>query len=537
MSAFEHPIFPIYTSLIYPRKHSSLTENNNPIQLRNNEKGRKFGLILICLILFCDVMSGNMCNAILPDLLKQFFNHGNSCTSEEDSDSPECKSAANKVQFYQAIFNSLNFFFAFLGAPIAGSISDSYGRRRSLIVSQILSQLPFTFICLYLSTGLSLWFYFVFNCFTQIFDCSSLGLAYCSDLMDPEHRGQMFGIYFSLAGLSLIIGPFLGSIMPSPAVYYITFSVSAISLIIVIFIIPESLIPANRSTFQTRLLNPWNSLRILFRYRMFIYMAACVFFGFFGFQGCLNSFYLIYQNHLDNSDDINAVWIGKLWICFGIVAVFSQTLLLRIFTHYCKFTMRTVLLIGTIALTIAFPLYAIVTASWQVYFIMAMMALGSLQFPSIAALKSNFVDSAEQGQIQGALYGVRALGSGCGPLLMGVLASDLDGSEGRKGFWQLPFLVAAVAGVISLILALWIKPPAGERLSADIAPLDEQLLTNNEKDFNSQQSDDPEMAIEKDNFNRVISTSLPLIPTGNTIEAEYYTTTDNSNGIVPHSIN
>jgi hypothetical protein len=51
----------------------------------------------------------------------------------------------------------------------------------------------------------------------------------------------------------------------------------------------------------------------------------------------------------------------------------------------------------------------------------AINSLSLLVFPSLGAMKSNECGLSEQGQIQGALTGVRALSGSLGPLLFGLL--------------------------------------------------------------------------------------------------------------------
>lgn len=46
-----------------------------------------------------------------------------------------------------------------------------------------------------------------------------------------------------------------------------------------------------------------------------------------------------------------------------------------------------------------------------------------MSFPTISSIKSNNAQEHEQGSVQGALYGARALASGAGPLLFAALFS------------------------------------------------------------------------------------------------------------------
>ena len=79
------------------------------------------------------------------------------------------------------------------------------------------------------------------------------------------------------------------------------------------------------------------------------------------------------------------------------------------------------------------------TTKWQAISAVALGSLSSVTFPTISGIKANNSSSQEQGAVQGALYGARALASGLGPLLFGLLFRlFVDEHPG------LPFVLGAV---------------------------------------------------------------------------------------------
>ena len=75
-----------------------------------------------------------------------------------------------------------------------------------------------------------------------------------------------------------------------------------------------------------------------------------------------------------------------------------------------------------------------------VYAVAVLSAISLVSFPAVSGLKSNNVTDSQQGSVQGALYGARALAQGLGPLLFGSL---LKWSLGKEHYY--PGLVLSIA--------------------------------------------------------------------------------------------
>lgn len=94
------------------------------------------------------------------------------------------------------------------------------------------------------------------------------------------------------------------------------------------------------------------------------------------------------------------------------------------------------------------------------YAAIAVGAVGSMAFPVISAIKSVNAHESEQGKVQGALYGVRSLASGLGPVAFSAIFQYY--ADPKRSFPSAPFvgftLLMAVGTAVALSLSQ--SPPA-----------------------------------------------------------------------------
>ena len=85
-----------------------------------------------------------------------------------------------------------------------------------------------------------------------------------------------------------------------------------------------------------------------------------------------------------------------------------------------------------------------------------------MSFPTISSIKSNNAEEHEQGSVQGALYGARALAAGMGPLLFAQIFSAFTRSDSRLPFFPgAPFVIGAALLAGGVAVACSIPSAAG----------------------------------------------------------------------------
>ena len=134
----------------------------------------------------------------------------------------------------------------FVGAPIIGRLSDSFGRKPMFLVDIGANILGF----LILASANTLWMLFLAR---FIAGCMAANIpiaqAYISDITPPEKRSNALGLLGAAFGLGFTIGPALGGILSKNG-YAVPALLSAVlctlNFLIILLFLPESL-PKKRS--------------------------------------------------------------------------------------------------------------------------------------------------------------------------------------------------------------------------------------------------------------------------------------------------
>jgi len=98
---------------------------------------------------------------------------------------------------------------------------------------------------------------------------------------------------------------------------------------------------------------------------------------------------------------------------------------------------------------------AVIWNEWLAFPIVLFLGLGFLTFPAASAIKSNNVSSSEQGTIQGALFGVRTIGDGFGPLFFGLILGAFTNRDSQIPYFPAaPFYFGTFLTFIAVYLAV-----------------------------------------------------------------------------------
>eukprot|EP00941_MAST-03F_sp_MAST-3F-sp1_P000166 g166.t1 len=337
---------------------------------------------------------------------------------------------AGKISSYSVCVGAI---LAFIFQPLVGSYSDEQGRKKFLIVTHWLCTIPPLLFLLFILGKLTLWPYIYTSTLSVGFLPLSLHMAYMADCLEKKYRSSGFAViltaflgpYICGSSIQLIIGDVWGAILALAA--------AALSLICV-FVVPESLSPeamlqAKGANFQenigrsntlcTFLLSPFHKLAILTRNLLRWRLAWCLCFQYIGYMG-LDSL-LIYYYMSPDGLSFSQANIARLTLFFGICSILVQLFAVPVFVRHFgnRVTMIIGLLcgcLGQLILAISGEFYQIqlISRNSAILLVVVSSAVSSISlviFPAIGALKSNDCLASEQGQIQGAIAGVRSLSS------------------------------------------------------------------------------------------------------------------------------
>jgi len=339
--------------------------------------------------------------------------------------------------------------------PILGRLSDRFGRRPILIVSLLGTAIGF----LIMGWASSLPILFL----ARIIDGASGGniataQAYIADVSTPENRSRSMGLIGAAFGLGFTLGPMIGGIMSRisyGAPFYFAAALAAINVVLLYFILPESLSAEYRSRPHER-----TRLAEVFQHghgRFFGTIVATYFFSITGFAIMTTLFALFTEKRFG----YDAHQTGYVFGFIGIIAVILQGGLIG----------RLVKMFGETALSrtglllMAAALYCLpfVTTLLMLLLVSALLAIANgLVNPTLNGLASQMIDRSWQGRALGLMQSAGSAGRLVGPLLGGwLLMFDLSKPFGH--YARTPFFVSAGILVIAFVLALGFRKPAGDK--------------------------------------------------------------------------
>lgn len=160
-----------------------------------------------------------------------------------------------------AVFGIMQFLFA----PMWGSLSDRYGRKRLLVVGvlgNVVSNLIFG-----MATNLGMMF--LSRILAGIFSSATFptAMAYISDNTDERSRGGGMGIIGAAMGVGMVLGPGVGGWLGGQNLsipFFLAAGLSLLASLLIVFLLPESL-PVEKRQVGGKLRGPqlglmWHSL-------------------------------------------------------------------------------------------------------------------------------------------------------------------------------------------------------------------------------------------------------------------------------------
>lgn len=328
--------------------------------------------------------------------------------------------------------------FQFLATPFLGGLSDRFGRRKLLLISQagtLFSWVIFG-VAYFITDEVELWgiplpLYVIL--FSRIVDGLtggnvSVANAYVSDISQPEERTNIFGIMGAIFGLSMIIGPAIGGLAASTDIGYlgmvlVALVISFITLVSLWYGLEESL-PAEKRAEQTKIafwqevnifkkIGQFSSDRVLYGFLILRAVFALALAAYFG------TILLFVQDVFDFSQ----TELGLFGVFIGFFVVINQGLLVnqvakRIGDQGTLYLGMLLLSFGFVAITLSdwLPLYV-------VFYYIQNLGL-SFCLPAFKSLLSSRASHQKQGDILGLEESIGALSMAIVPIAAATLYSE-----------------------------------------------------------------------------------------------------------------
>ena len=335
----------------------------------------------------------------------------------------------------------------FICAPIQGALSDRFGRRPVVLLSNL--GLGLDYIVMALAPNV-VWL-IIGRTISGIASSSfSTAGAYIADVTPVEERAAAYGKIGMVFGLGFVFGPALGGWLGSFDPRLPFWGAAALSLLNAgygFFVLPESLPPQSRMAFGWRRANPVGALVLLRSHHELFGLAAVAFLGYLA-HAVLPSTSVLYMGYRYGWGTAS---VGLMMAGVGVAAMIVQGGLIRPIT--ARFGERATLLAGSLSGAAGFFTYGVATEGWIFCLGIPIMAFWGLSGPATQALMSRRVRLSEQGQLQGAIASINGVAGLLGPTLFTEVFASFIGSGAAGHLPGAPFLLASLLLVSAAAIA------------------------------------------------------------------------------------
>ena len=216
-----------------------------------------------------------------------------------------------------------------------------------------------------------------------------------------------------------------------------------------LFVLPESLKLSNRAPFSWRRANPIGSLAMLGRTKTIAVMAVVLLFGYTAQQSLLNVYVLYADYRYHWSDRTVGLSLGLV----GVFTILYGAFLVRWAAK--KFGERICIYCGLLGGSFGYACIGFSKTGLLLWFAIPFLNLMSLTWPSAQAIMSRGTSPSEQGQLQGAINGIRGGAGIVGPGLFTFIFARAVGDRAIVHLPGLPFFTAAALLVVAIPISLW----------------------------------------------------------------------------------
>ncbi len=379
---------------------------------------KKKPLYTIFLIVFIDLLGFGIILPLLPFIAEKF------------------KASDFQVGLLAATYS----FFQFVGAPILGDLSDRFGRKKILLISQIGTFAGF----LLLGFANSLWLIFLSRLIDGLTGGNiSIAQAYIADVTTSKNRARGMGIIGAAFGLGFIFGPALGGFLAqfgfaAPA-FFAAF-ISLLSIFATMFLLKETVKNNKVAPIQRRKIN-FKKLYSLLKQKPIGFLIIL----FFALNLAFSSFQGIFALWAERKLNFGPQNIGYLFAYIGILSVLTQ---LKILPELLKRIKEIKLLqLGVLMRSIGLVLVPFSVFPFVIYISFFFIAIGNgISEPTLQSIASENVDQKHYGQVLGYLQSSGSLGRISGPILGGGLFEFIGTSA--------PFLFAGGTTFLAYLYSL-----------------------------------------------------------------------------------
>ena len=393
-----------------------------------------FGFIFITLLL--DMMALGLVVPVLPKLIIAF----------EGGDVGEAAHIGGYFGFAWALMQ-------FIFMPVLGSLSDRYGRRPVVILSNLGLGLDYVMMAL----APNLWFLFVGRIISGITAASyTTAMAYVADVTPPEKRAARFGLMGAAFGFGFIAGPAIGGFLGDIGLRLPFWAAAGFSLANAaygFFVLPESLRADRRSPFKWHQANPLGALKLLRSDPLLGRLATAGFLQRFAHVSLPGIFvyYATYRYAWDGKT------VGLALMLVGITQMIVSAVLIRY--TIARLGERGTLFLGLVCGITGFMAFAFAPNGLVFLASIPLVALWGLANPAIQGLATRLIGPSAQGRLQGAQSSLNSFADMIGPIVFSQVFAAAVAAGAAVRLPGAPYLLAALLVIGALAVCLGVQRP------------------------------------------------------------------------------
>ena len=391
---------------------------------------RNAAAAFIFVTILLDMLALGLIIPVLPKLVESFVDN-------------DTASAARIFGLFGTAWALMQFVFS----PILGALSDRFGRRPVVLMSNFGLALDYVLMAL----APSLTWLFIGRVISGISSASvSTAFAYIADVTPPERRAAVFGKIGAAFGAGFILGPALGGLlggMDPRLPFWIAAGLSFANTMYGWLVLPESLPAERRSPLRWRSANPLGALHLLRSNRVLAGLSLVNFLGQIA-HVVLPSTFVLYATYRYGWDTTTVgLTLALVGICSMVVQGIGVGPIVK------RFGERRALLFGLAFGALGFLIYGAAPTGELFWLGIPAMALWGVGGAAIQALATQMVAPDQQGQLQGATNSVNSIAQLVGPFLFTLTFAYFISDAAPLKLPGAPFLLASALLLLALLIA------------------------------------------------------------------------------------
>jgi DHA1 family tetracycline resistance protein-like MFS transporter len=395
----------------------------------------KAAVTFILVTVTLDMLTVGLIGPVLPKLILDFLG-GN------------MKSAADWNGAFGTVFALMQFFFS----PVLGVLSDRFGRRPVILLSNF--GLGLDYVVMALAPTMS-WL-FVGRIISGITTSSiPTAMAYIADVTPKEKRAGAFGLIGVAFGVGFVLGPAVGGLLGelNPRLpFWIAAGFSLTNWLWGYFFVPESLPLDRRKEFALRRANPVGSLVLLRSHHELWRLATIQFLAYLAHNVfSIWALYAIYRYGW--SQGMIGLSLAVVGICTAAISAGLTPVMVK------RFGERRTLYTGQFFGACGMVLAGLARSGTLFLSSIPIISLWNISMPAAQGIMTRRVSEREQGELQGALGSLRSITFLIGPGLFSWTYGWFIDPRHSFHLPGAPYFLAAALLFTAMLMSTRIKQP------------------------------------------------------------------------------